>query len=206
MAPVSLPLPRRRLAGVLALVLACASSLALPSRAAQLEGLEAPERIQLGDRELVLNGIGLRTVERFLLSAKIYAAALYLEAPSRDATRVLDSTAFKQINLRYLYAIDAADMQRAWAYSFEQNCPSQSCDAYEASLAQFQGLVRAVAEGDLYEYRFAGPEVTVVRNGAELGRIVDPGFSRLLLSTWIGASPPTEELKRSLLTGGVAEP
>jgi len=193
---------------VRAFVERCARSVALAAllagssaHAVELEGLDAPEQISLEGRELQLNGIGLRTASRLFIRANIYAAALYLESPMTRADEVLDSPGFKQISLRYLYDISQADMKRAWAYSFEQNCAA-ACERLKPQIAAFDALVDGVVSGDLYAYRFLSDRVEIVRNGVARGSVAGAEFARLLLATWIGAAPPTEELKASLLSGG----
>jgi len=92
-------------------------------------------------------------------------------------------------------------MKQAWAYAFEHNCPRQDCSAARTAIDAFVAGVRAVEPGDTYVYRFAKDQVEIVRNGVSLGTVRGAGFGALLLSTWIGAAPPTEDLKRSLLRG-----
>ena len=188
----------RSVAGGLLLGVALATS---PARAVELEGLDAPERVTLEDRELRLNGVGLRKATRFLITASIYVAALYLETPSSSADAILASPQHKQIQLRYLYAIDQADMKRAWAYSFTQNCPDEDCAPFGESIAAFTAWVDGVEPGDTYTYRFLSDRVEIVRNDRPVGAVEGAAFSSLLLSTWIGRSPPTEELKQGLLGG-----
>ena len=63
------------------------------------------------------------------------------------------------------------------------------------AIADF-GMIEA---GDQETYVFRHDGVEISRNGKSLGRIEAPDFSRLLLSTWIGATPTTAALKRDLL-------
>ena len=175
--------------------------LAGSARSAELEGLSIPDEIRVDDRPLRLNGFGRREATRFFITGTVYVAALHVESPSREADRILQSDELKQITLRYLYAIEEADMKRAWAYSFEQSCPKRDCAAWEKPIASFDGLVRGVSPGDTYVYRFFPDRVEVELDGAPLGSIAAPGFSALLLSTWIGSAPPTQDLKQALLGG-----
>jgi hypothetical protein len=165
--------------------------------AAELAGFAVPDRLKVGERELVLNGMGLRTATAF--KVKIYVAALYLEQPSREPERVLASSGAKQIRMQYLYAIDAKDMRRAWEASFEQACPDRSCAAFRTQIAEFQAGVSGVGKGDVYDFVFHDDRVEIGASGRATATILGGEFARLLLSTWIGAAPPTEELKSALL-------
>jgi hypothetical protein len=177
--------------------LAALALVASGAAAAELAGFRVPDQVRVGDRELALNGIGVRTATAF--KVKIYVAALYLEKPARDAAQVLDSSGLKQIKMKYLYAISAPDMKRGWEHSFTEACPEKRCEAFQAQIAEFQAAVAAVADGDLYDYSFFDDRVEIARPGSPPATIRGREFARLLLATWIGKAPPTEELKRSLL-------
>lgn len=181
------------LRAVLAALWLCAGA----AGAAELAGFTVPEQLRVGDRELALNGIGVRTATAFRV--KIYVAALYLEKPAGDAAGILDSSGIKQIKMKYLYAISAADMKRGWEHSFTESCPGKRCEPFQAQIAEFQARVAAVAEGDLYDFVFFDDRVEIAAPGAPVSTVRGREFSRLLLSTWIGKAPPTEELKRGLL-------
>ena len=185
----------RALGGALLLGLLVAGSAA----SAELEGLVVPEEIRVNDRPLRLNGFGRRQATRFFVTGTVYVAALHVESPSREADRILESDELKQITLRYLYPIEEADMKRAWAHSFEQSCPERDCARWATPIADFDELVRGVSPGDTYIYRFFPDRVELELDGDPLGSIAAPGFSALLLATWIGPAPPTQDLKRALL-------
>jgi len=162
-------------------------------------GLDAPENIRIEDAELVRNGIGIRSATRLFITADIYAAALYLVAPSSDADQVLDSTSPKQILIRYLYEIGGDDMKRAWQFSFDKNCPEEDCSAYASAIERFLARVVGVAPGDVYTYRFFADRSEIEYPSGESVTIPGGAFSRLLLATWIGKVPPSAELKAGLL-------
>ncbi len=181
-----------------ALVLLILSSLTQAADEVELHGISFPRQIQTETMELDLNGYGTRTYGVF--NTKIYVAALYLSTPSNDPNTILDGDSNKQITMQYMRKIDQDDMREGWDYYFKQACPQQDCSAYRDAIADFQALVIAAKPKDRYDYRFyAADRVDVVVNGELKGTITGKNFARLLLSTWIGAAPPTEELKKSLL-------
>jgi hypothetical protein len=195
------------------------------ARAAELYGVELPERLERAERTLVRNGMGTRTATVFRVP--IYVAGLYVEAPdadgdavpitrpasdrgalapARDATppagdaaAILASTGLKAIVMQYLYTISDADMRKGWDYYFAENCPARDCSPYRTQIDAFMSHVSAVEPGRRYEYLFFPDRVAIMRDGEALGAIDGVGFPRLLLSTWIGDVPPTEELKRDLI-------
>jgi hypothetical protein len=168
--------------------------------AAERAGFEVPDRIRVADRDLALNGIGVRSATA--LRIKVYVAALYLENPSRDGGQILDSSGIKQIKMKYLYAISARDMKRGWEHSFTENCPDRRCAPFAAQIAEFQAAVGPVADGDLFDFVFHDDRVEITGPDKAVVTVRGGDFARLLLSTWIGKAPPTEDLKRALLGDG----
>ena len=66
-------------------------------------------------------------------------------------------------------------------------------------IAAFKALVPETVAGDRQTYVFQPGHIEFYNNGKLLGRVDGATFSRLLLSTWIGAVPPTAELRSALL-------
>lgn len=145
------------------------------------------------DIPLYLNGVGVRKY----LFAEIYTAALYLTEKKKDEKTVLESIAPKVIHMRYHRAISKADMIRAWRASLES---ARTADGgpFTAAIREFEKSIIATTPDLEIKYVFSAEGVTVL-NPKSTHAIKAPGFSRFLLSTWIGADPPTEELKLGLL-------
>lgn len=157
------------------------------------------QTLQVDDRKLSLNGIGTRTATRFLLTADIYVAALYLTERSSNAREILSSREPKQLKMQYSYSIGAADMRRGWEYAFRQNCPAKDCSALKAQIDAFLEQVVGVEPGDRYDYLFFADRVDIIRNDASQGAVSGRDFVELLLSTWIGDVPPTPAVRQGLL-------
>ncbi|MDQ3564623.1 MAG: chalcone isomerase family protein [Pseudomonadota bacterium] len=79
---------------------------------------------------------------------------------------------------------------------FEQNCTSP-CVLPQKEIAAFQLFIPDSRSGDTQTY---ADRMEVFSNGKRIGEVKGAGFTRLLLSTWIGPpAPPTEALKNALL-------
>jgi hypothetical protein len=185
---------RRRRAALLALALLPA----LPAAAAERDGVAFPDRVEAAGRTLVLNGTGTRTYS--LLRIKVYVAALYLEAPSRDAAAVLASPGPKLVTMRYLQPVGRDDAAEAWRHYLEANCTG-ACRLPADAVERFAALLDPVAKGDTQAFLFADGGVELSANGRARGRVDDPAFARLLLATWIGDAPTSEAVKEGLLAG-----
>ncbi len=176
---------------------ALAASLAAPgAAAAELYGVALPDRREVGGVPLLLNGIGARILSPF--GIKIYVAGLYLERPATDAAKILASPQRKLIEMRFLRAVDRGDIARAWRIALADICRGE-CRQPAMAIAQFEEALRDMADGGEMRFSFAGDRVEIFMDGQHTGTIVDPAFAPLLLATWIGERPPTEELKAGLL-------
>jgi len=171
--------------------------LCLPlAAAADTGGVVFPERWTLGQTGLIRNGEGLR--EYGFMGIDIYAAALYLKTAAHDAAAVLSSSEPKVLHMHFLRDFTRQDTLKAWDHSFAQNCPPP-CALPQKELAAFQAFIPDSRRGDTQTYEFYADRVNVRANSRPIGSVEGAAFSRLLLSTWIGAAPPTEALKRALL-------
>ena len=182
----------RRLA-VFATILA----LAVPAVwAGTLADITLPDKVMVGDKTLVLNGMGLRTKMVF----DIYVAGLYLEQKTSDPAAVVSSSQVKRVVMHFLSdKAKKKKMDAAWDEGFEANSGAKMA-ALKDRLAQFKGCFADMKPGDKVEMTMIpgkGTEVTF--NGASKATITGDDFAQALLSVWMGAEPPTEDLKQGML-------
>ncbi len=181
------------------LMFAAVGSIVLSAaHAANLDGVSLPDTQWSNGKQLLLNGIALRTYSVF--NIHIYVAGLYLEHPSHDPDAIMDSPEIKLLDLRFVHDVDADDARRAWQDGFEQNCKAP-CRLDPSTVRQFIAAVPSIEKGDETTLLFTPSGVAVTTNGRPMGRITDPQFSQTILATFIGA-PPTPRLKRELLGNG----
>lgn len=166
------------------------------ANAADLHGVALPDTRVVDGRELRLNGIGLRTYSVF--GIPIYVAGLYLEQPSDNPDAILQSPERKLLDIRFLRDVDAADAREAWRVGFNQNC-RPPCYLDRTDVQRFLAAVPSMRKGDDSTLLFTSRGVTVTLNGQPMADIPDPHFAATMLSTFIGAAPPTPRLKRELL-------
>lgn len=178
------------------LIAAMGLALAVPARAAQLDGVTLPDRATIGPTELRLNGIALRTASIFQIP--VYVAGLYLVRPDSDPDRILGSADTKLLEIRFLHDVDAEDARTAWREGFDSNCVAP-CRLRAADVARFLAAVPAMRKGDHFSILFTRDGAEIAANGRSIGSIADRGFATLVLATFIGPEPPTARLKRELL-------
>jgi hypothetical protein len=188
---------RDRIPGRLLLVIPLIAHLSMV-RAAELAGIAMPDIRNVAGKELVLNGIALRTYSVF--NIRIYVAGLYLEQRSSSAEAILRSPEVKLLEIHFLQNIGQNAAQQAWRRGFANNCESP-CRLTPQDTAQFIAKVPAIRRGDTSMFLFTRNGLTVAFNGRVVGTTANHYFARQVLRTFLGPSPPTPRVKRELLGG-----
>ena len=183
-----------------AAVLVALSSFALlatsMAHAREIEGVEFPERIEVGDTPLNLNAVGLL---RYMYVFKAYVAGLYL-GPDVRPSQILDDTP-KRLAITYFYPIAREDFVSSTAEAIRKNVGNAGFEALAESIASFNALYKSVEPGDRYELTYlpgTGTELSL--NGTALGTIEGAEFARAVFSIWFGDAAIDGDLKKRLLS------
>lgn len=185
---------------VLARGLALAALVATPWStilAAELAGITLPDTRVVDGKPLLLNGIGLRTYS--FLGIKIYVAGLYLPQRNDNPEAILQSPGPKVLEIRFLRDVDAEQAHKSWRNGFANNCRPPECFVNQQDVERFISQVPAVHRGDQSTLVFSSRGVVLTLNGRTEGDINDNHFAEVILRTFLGPSPPTQQLKRELL-------
>jgi hypothetical protein len=166
--------------------------------AAELDGIQVPETLQVLGKTLHLNGSGLRTYS--ILGIHIYAASLYLERLSTDPNEIIRSPETKLLAVRFEHAVSAEDAQKSWRTGLENNCIAP-CHLDPEDVARFLSQVPAMHTGDNFNLVFTANGGTVSVNGHEIGTISRRQFADAVLATFLGFNPASPTLKQELLKG-----
>jgi Chalcone isomerase-like len=157
---------------------------------------ELPDRWPLATQTLQLNGSGIREYGFFKVA--VYAAALYTVKQTTDAAFLLSPATTKVIHLKMFRAVSREDSVKAWRVYLKLNC-AQRCSVDTPAFASFLQYVTDVKVGDTQTYVFESGKLTLFSNGQLIGDVQDSLVSRIVLESWIGLEPTTEELKQALL-------
>ncbi len=166
--------------------------------ATELDGVSLPDSMVVAGRQLVLNGIGLRTYS--ILGVHIYVAGLYLQQRSSDADAILRSPGIKLLEFRFVRDVGAGDARRSWREGLRNNC-TLPCRLPPQEVAQFLAAVPSVHRGDSSALLFAPGRLDVTFDGRSYGTVTDPLLAQVVLATFIGPAPSSPRLKRELLGG-----
>jgi len=174
--------------------------LVAPAAAGELAGVVLPDTIQIDGRPLVLNGMGLR--EATFLKVDVYVAGLYLEAKSSDASGIIRSEQTKRIVMTFVRAVSRKDLVKAWDESFRET-GGASFATLKDRVATLDSWMTDVPKGAVMTFTFRpGAGVSVEIQGTAKGVLPGSDFGQALFGVWLGASPPSAELKDGLLGKG----
>ena len=146
----------------------------------------------------MLNGMALRTLTIF--GVRAYVAALYLPRRSSDAAEILAARTPKVLLLQFLHEASKAQVQAQYREGEERNCRGGACDP--ADEKDFEALVAAapgVKVGDTTTYWLTEGRTRVFANTRQIGDYANGHLGYQLLEGFIGAHPPSAELRRALL-------
>ncbi|MCI5065870.1 chalcone isomerase family protein [bacterium] len=161
------------------------------------EGQLFPDVIHRAGKQLVLNGIGMRTATWFRV--KVYRAGLYREEKSQDPEEILTSGSHVFLKLSFLRSVGKEKLQDAWSEGLKESSPRSA--ELLAPLEQLNGYMEDVSEGSelSIDFLFGAGRVEVELSGKKPLIIEAAHFPQALLGIWLGKSPPNEELKEGLL-------
>jgi len=183
------------LVAVAAVVFVC-----LAAQAAEFDGVQIPDTMQVGGKTLQLNGFGRRDYAILVLKIPIYVASLYLEHPSSNPEQIMRSPETKLLIVRFEHNVSAERARKSWSDGLQNNCVSP-CHLDPADVQQFLAEVPAMQAGDVFTLLFTRQGATVALGGRQIGVIPKPQFADAMLATFLGPRPALPRLKEDLLRG-----
>lgn len=166
------------------------------AQAGERAGVRMADRVTVGDKQLVLNGMGVR--EATIFNVDVYVGGLYLEARSADGERIASSEEVKRLQLTFVRDVDRGDVVDAWVEGFKRN--GASFPALRDRVARLNSWMRDFKKGESLVFTYEpGKGVTVNVKGQTAGTIEGSDFGTALFRIWLGPKPPNAGLKKGLL-------
>jgi hypothetical protein len=152
--------------------------------------------IERDGHTLFLNGQGIHTASIFKI--RVYEIFLFLQKRSMDPDEILMSPGRKVIILKFLRNVDADQLRSAFSDGFYENCANR-CDQLRVYLDELNLKIPNLREGDTLEFQFLPTKVILRSNLRNYSEINDLNFGRVMLSIWLGSSPPSGGVKENIL-------
>jgi len=175
---------------------ACAFAADAPQRL-NIKGVAVPPTVEIGGKQLVLNGAGLRTKLVF----KVYVGALYLEAKTARPEEIITRDQVRRMELTFLRNVDGAAIAEAVDNGFALNAKFRKGEGAQR-LAAFRKMIPDLKKGDVLAFTYLpGRGLEASRNNKSLGTVAGKDFADALYSVWVGANPADKKLRAALLGG-----
>lgn len=170
------------------------------AQAASFEGQTFEDGIHLGNRDLRLNGMGIRAV----LFIRAYVAGLYLSEPGNSWEQVLTMTGPKRLQMRMLRSAGPSDFNNALVAGIRKNASEAELAQLSERIKQLERTIEAVGTtvaGDVINLDYLPEQGTVLSvNGAAKGTaIAGADFFNAVLGIFVGDKPVDKRLKKGLL-------
>ena len=188
-----------RLARCLAAASLC-GALAQPALAVDVGGVRLDETVQLANRELKLNGAGVR----YKVIFKVYTIALYLPEKKTQLADILALPGPRRLEIVMLRDITSDELGKAFMQGLNRSSDQADRTRLLSQTMQFGAMfemVPGLKKGDILTVDWLPEEGTLCRlNGKQVGdKVPELAFYNALLKIWIGAHPADTQLRAHLL-------
>jgi len=172
---------------------------AFAAGAAEVAGVQLPDKTQVEARELLLNGAGLRKRVFF----NVYVIGLYVAEKKADASSILQLAGPKRAAIHMLRDVGAEQFVEALVEGMRANVSEAEFKALEPRVKQLADIMAEVKEakkGMSIALDWTGSVTRLSINGQPAGQSIGgEDFYRALLRIWLGDKPVQDDLKRALL-------
>lgn len=166
--------------------------------AAEESDVKLPDKMKLGDKELVYNGAG--TITKFFF--KVYVIALYVEKKTNDANYLLNKDVPYIIYMHFKRdGIGSDKIIDAWNEGFEKSTGGKT-DKIKDKIKEFNSWFDGIEmnENDTYRFEYLpGTGTKVYINNKYKGNIPGFAFKKALLGIWLGSDPRDDDVKEEML-------
>src|SRR5260221_2915361 len=175
--------------------------LACTAQAAELEGVQLEDRVQVDGQALELNGMALRA----RLVFKVYVAGLYLPQKVTSAQSAIEGAGAKRMVLVMMRDASADQFCESIEGGLVNNNSEAEVDLVRPQTEALFAKIRAAGTARtgmriVLDYSQSAAATTLFIDGAaQAGPMRGPDFFRALLRIWLGEHPAQPDLKRALL-------
>lgn len=165
--------------------------------AKNIAGVELPDSLSTTNQTLTLNGAGVRTKLFF----DIYAAGLYLSAPSDDAQVILQQDEVMALRLHIVSGLLSSEkMKKATLEGFELSTNGNMTPIKPTIDKLINAFQEDIVENDVFEFVYSPASgIQVFKNGQLKTTLKGLAFKQAFFGIWLGEKPTQKSLKKKLL-------
>lgn len=138
----------------------------------------------------------------WMTTSEAYLAALYVEQPSADAQKLLESRQLKRMDIRITTPHwRPRSFEREWKNAITSNNVQGASETFAGDILAWTGMPKEPLQaGDRIVIDYTPGKSTVVSvNDVQLLTFANPEFFHVLLRSWIGDKPPYADFRRQML-------
>jgi len=165
----------------------------------ECKGVNFPDHVDEGGGDLTVNGLGLQRAT--FLKVDVYVAALYVTATSSNPNALINSDGPQELIVHFVRNVGVEDVRKQWSRDFAHVAPDRPISLMQRVATLNTWLSDVKRDERLTFIRQPGEGIQVIVSGVVKGTIPGDDFSRDFMSIWLGAAPPSPELRRGLLGG-----
>lgn len=170
--------------------------------AIDIAGMKVDEIARVANKELKLNGAGIRVKAIF----KVYVAALYLSEKKTTVPEVLDIAGPRRLTLIMLREISSEDFGQSFMTGLNANSDKAEKSKIinqMVKMGEIFASIPSLKKGDTITTDWIpGSGMVIQVNGKAVGEILpDINFFNAYLKIWLGDKPADSSLKLSMLGG-----
>lgn len=160
----------------------------------EIAGVKVASKATFQEKELSLNGAGLREKLWF----DLYVGMLYVTNKSKSADALINSNNPMAIKLHITDSkVTQEKMVKAVNEGFENSSHGK---ATSSEISKFKGFFNEkIAEGTIFDIVYMDGKTTVYRNGKKKGSVDGLEFKKALFAIWLGKEPADDDLKDGML-------
>lgn len=168
--------------------------------AIDIAGVKLDESVRVADKELRLNGAGVRVKVVF----KVYVAGLYLPEKKATVPEVLELAGPRRLTLVMLRDVSSEDFSQSFLSGLNANsdqAEKSKIVSQTAKMGEIFASIPALKKGDTITTDWVpGSGMLIQVNGKPVGEVL-PGinFYNAYLKIWLGDKPADSTLKHSML-------
>lgn len=186
------------------LILISALLVTVAGYSAELKGVKMDDSITVGKQKLLLNGLGLRVVNKFGINFNVYVGALYASKKSSKPEEIIKLKTPKRIVMHFILGTRVEKKKlvkgwkKVWPKVCEEDCKSDEIKKHKKA---FYKLMDDMKKGQEIVLDFDEKGLTVTGTGRykKSGRIESAIFARNILRAFISSKIPKNKLNTGLL-------
>ncbi|MCG8314075.1 MAG: chalcone isomerase family protein [Pseudomonadales bacterium] len=170
---------------------------AINAFATEVAGVELPDKLTIENRDLTLNGAGVR--EKFFMD--LYVGSLYLLDKEKNADNILSGDELMALRLNIISnMITSERMTNATIEGFE-NATKGNTAALQAKIDEFLLTFKdEIKKGDNFEMVYVPSEGVKIYKNNQYAKTIDGlEFKKALFGIWLSEKPAQKSLKEGML-------